>query len=98
MNKILYKSKISIVEDLSKEASWIRNRCKNLFISKAFAMNENLIKRINTEFNNLHKRINEILKQALIIKQYSINQNYSLDLLIEICKRSSKECSSVKIV
>ena len=97
MNKI-YKSEISIVEDLSKEASWIRNRCKNLFISKAFAMNKNLIKRINTEFNNLYNRRDEILKQALLIKQYSINQNYSIDLLIEICKRSSKEFSSVKIV
>ena len=82
-----FNTSYTVIGGLSKEVISLRSRCINILTSIITCQDKTLLSRLRNEFNSLEQRILEIYSIATSIKSYSINNNQSIDLLIELCSR-----------
>ncbi len=88
MNKFLYSCSDSIVLSLCKEIEYIKTRSKNINYSLKTCHNKKLLKRLKLELDKLNMSRLKIIKISENMLKFN-SHNLSLELLLEITKRSN---------
>ncbi len=87
MNKLDYRSD-SLVSSMCRELDYIKFRSQSIRNSLYNCQNKLLVIRLRNELINLNNRKESIRKLSLIIKQNSSQNTLSIDLLVEMIRRT----------